>query len=51
MSFWRFCEKVSVSVGEDLVITYLRTVRIKWMAGQTVEKVVTSILESERNRE
>jgi len=51
MSFWRFCEKVSGFVGEELVLTYIRSIRVKWEADQTVGAVVDSIRESESNRE
>ena len=47
MSFWKFCEKVSEFVGEELVLTYIRSVREKWAANQTVDQVVDSIRESE----
>jgi len=51
MSFWKFCEKISGFVGEDLTITYINVVRIKWRNNNTVDEAVKAIQESEGNRE
>lgn len=49
MSFWKFCEKVSGFVGEELVLTYIRTVRVQWEANKTVGEVADHIHKSAHN--
>lgn len=43
MGFWKFCEKVSGFVGEELVLTYIRTIRVQWGANRTVGEVADHI--------
>jgi hypothetical protein len=43
MSFWRYCEKVSVSVGIELTLDYIHLVRKYWVQNKSVGEAVDAL--------